>query len=253
MRLKTLTATAVLAFMTVPAVANAAPTSHSVISHTEEPDTRNLKDNGTSEKGTDSGKMDPRSAVLELKVTDKVKLTPIDPAEVNPSSVAAPRLALDLAPERVQLSLTEPAPEPEVVEQQAPVAEQQTQQAPAPAPAPPLSATGNVVVDAAMAQQGVPYVWGGTSPAGFDCSGLTSYAYAQAGKSIPRTSQAQLAGGTPVPLDALQPGDIIGYYPGVTHVAIYIGNGQVVHSPTYGQTVTVSDLYHAPVSGAVRY
>lgn len=117
----------------------------------------------------------------------------------------------------------------------------------------PVSSTGNAVVDAAMSRRGDAYVWGGSSPGGFDCSGLTSWAYAQAGKSIPRTSQAQIANGTPVSLDSLQPGDLIGYYAGVTHVAMYIGNGQVVHASTYGVPVGVADLYHAPISGAVRY
>ena len=71
------------------------------------------------------------------------------------------------------------------------------------------------IVAAAMAQLGKPYGWGSAGPDAFDCSGLMVWAYAQNGIGIPRTSQAQLAGGTPVPLDALEPGDIIGYYPGV--------------------------------------
>lgn len=157
-----------------------------------------------------------------------------------------------------QLQLIDPAPP----------APTTTVQAPPPAPvasssssatgsssiaAVPLSSTGNAAVDAAMSRMGDPYVWGGMSPGGFDCSGLTSWAHAQAGKSIPRTSQAQIANGTPVSLDSLQPGDLIGYYSGVTHVAMYIGNGQVVHASTYGVPVGVADLYHAPISGAVRY
>ena len=73
------------------------------------------------------------------------------------------------------------------------------------------------------------------------------------GKSIPRTSQAQIAGGTPVPLDQLQPGDIVGYYAGITHVGMYIGEGQVVHASTYGVPVAVVPLHSMPVQGAVRY
>ena len=79
------------------------------------------------------------------------------------------------------------------------------------------------------------------------------WSYQQMGKSIPRTSQAQLAGGTPVPMDQLQPGDIVGYYPGVTHVGMYIGDGQVVHASTYGVPVAVVPLNSMPVQGAVRY
>lgn len=109
------------------------------------------------------------------------------------------------------------------------------------------------IVAAAMAQLGKPYGWGATGPDAFDCSGLMVWAYAQNGIGIPRTSQAQLAGGTPVSLDALQPGDIIGYYPGVTHVGMYIGDGMVVHASDYGIPVQVVPVNSMPVQGAVRY
>lgn len=109
------------------------------------------------------------------------------------------------------------------------------------------------IVGAAMAQLGKPYGWGAAGPDAFDCSGLMVWAYAQNGIGIPRTSQAQLAGGTPVSVDALQPGDIIGYYPGVTHVGMYIGDGMVVHSSDYGIPVQVVPLNSMPIQGAVRY
>ncbi|MHA6600866.1 C40 family peptidase [Corynebacterium coyleae] len=109
------------------------------------------------------------------------------------------------------------------------------------------------IVGAALAQVGKPYGWGSAGPDAFDCSGLMVWAYGQNGISIPRTSQAQLAGGTPVSLDALQPGDIIGYYPGVTHVGMYIGNGMVVHSSDYGIPIQVVPANSMPIQGAVRY
>lgn len=109
------------------------------------------------------------------------------------------------------------------------------------------------IVAAAMAQIGKPYGWGSAGPDAFDCSGLMVWAYAQNGIGIPRTSQAQLAGGTPVPLDQLQPGDIIGYYPGVTHVGMYIGDGMVVHSSDYGIPIQVVPANSMPIQGAVRY
>lgn len=117
----------------------------------------------------------------------------------------------------------------------------------------PPSATGNGVVGAALSKIGSPYGWGAAGPNQFDCSGLMYWSYAQNGKSIPRTSQAQLAGGTPVSLSELQPGDIVGYYPGVTHVGMYVGNGQVVHASDYGIPVQVVPLNSMPVQGAVRY
>ena len=113
--------------------------------------------------------------------------------------------------------------------------------------------SGSAAVQAAMTRLGAPYGWGAAGPDTFDCSGLMLWSYQQMGKQIPRTSQAQLAGGTPVPLDQLQPGDIIGYYPGVTHVGMYIGDGQVVHASTYGVPVAVVPLNSMPVQGAVRY
>lgn len=116
----------------------------------------------------------------------------------------------------------------------------------------PVTDYGNDVVAAAMSRIGAPYVWGATGPDSFDCSGLVQWSYAQVGKSLPRVSDAQIWGGTPVSLEELQPGDVVGYSGG-GHVGIYIGNGQVVHAPTSGQTVTVIGLHDMPVVGASRY
>lgn len=120
-------------------------------------------------------------------------------------------------------------------------------------PAAPSSVDTSSVVSAAMSRIGSPYAWGATGPSAFDCSGLVSWSYSQVGKSIPRTSQAQIAGGTPVAISDLQPGDVVGFYPGITHVGIYIGNGQVVHASTYGTPVQVADMNTMPVTGAARY
>ncbi|RSZ62709.1 hydrolase [Corynebacterium hylobatis] len=117
---------------------------------------------------------------------------------------------------------------------------------------PDLAGTSGVVA-AALAKLGSPYGWGATGPNQFDCSGLMFWAYQQQGKTIPRTSQAQLAGGTPVARAELQPGDIVGYYPGVTHVGMYIGNGQLVHASDYGIPVQVVSVDSMPWAGAVRY
>lgn len=98
--------------------------------------------------------------------------------------------------------------------------------------------TGSKIAKKALTYRGVPYVWGGTSPYGFDCSGLVQYVYRQYGISLPRVSQAQMHCGVGVNANQMKPGDLVIYGGGV-HVAIYIGNGQVVHAlnPETGVTV----------------
>jgi len=123
---------------------------------------------------------------------------------------------------------------------------------PEPPPAPPASGRGGAAVAFAMGQIGDYYAYGGTGPSAWDCSGLTGGAWRAAGVSIPRTSQAQFYGLPRVSMNALQPGDIIGYYGGLSHVGIYIGNGQIVHASRPGRPVGVAPLYSMPVMGAVR-
>ncbi|EHR49757.1 cell wall-associated hydrolase, invasion-associated protein [Saccharomonospora marina XMU15] len=118
----------------------------------------------------------------------------------------------------------------------------------------PVQAPGpaaQAAVDAALSVRGSPYVWGATGPDSFDCSGLTQWAYAQAGISIPRTSSSQSTYGTPVSRSQLQPGDLVFYYSPVSHVGIYLGDGMMVHAPTSGDVVKVSPLQDE-YSGARR-
>jgi cell wall-associated NlpC family hydrolase len=99
---------------------------------------------------------------------------------------------------------------------------------------------GNVV-QYAMSQLGTPYVWAGSAPGGFDCSGLVMWAYAQVGVSLPHSSYAQYGYGVPVSRDELQPGDLV-FFDGLGHVGIYIGGGQFVHAPHTGDVVKISSL-----------
>jgi cell wall-associated NlpC family hydrolase len=99
-----------------------------------------------------------------------------------------------------------------------------------------------VAVDTAMAQIGDPYVWAAAGPDAFDCSGLTQYAYAAAGVSLPHSSSMQSQMGTPVSRSELQPGDLVFFYSPVSHVGMYIGNGQMVHASTSGQPVQVAGI-----------
>jgi peptidoglycan DL-endopeptidase CwlO len=85
-------------------------------------------------------------------------------------------------------------------------------------------------------------VWAAAGPDAFDCSGLTQYAYAAAGVSLPHSSSMQSQMGTPVSRSELQPGDLVFFYSPVSHVGMYIGNGQMVHASTSGQPVQVASL-----------
>lgn len=111
-----------------------------------------------------------------------------------------------------------------------------------------------IAVQAAISRIGDPYVWGAVGPNQFDCSGLMLWAYQQAGRTIPRTSEAQLAGGTPVARGDLKPGDLIIFYSAATHVGMYVGDGYVVHASTFGVPVAVVPLDKAgPYNAARRY
>src|ERR1035437_6289614 len=105
-------------------------------------------------------------------------------------------------------------------------------------PAPPTSSGAAGAVQAAQGERGVPYQWGGTSPSGFDCSGLTMWAYQQVGISLPHYSGAQYNATTHIALANIAPGDLLFYGPGGSdHVAMYIGGGEMVEAPYTGSTV----------------
>lgn len=107
-------------------------------------------------------------------------------------------------------------------------------------------------VMAARAAVGKPYVWGSTGPSGFDCSGLMVWSYRQAGVALPRTSQAQRYAGRQVPLSQARPGDLVTYRSDASHVAMYVGNGQVVHAPYPGARVRYDPVGMMPVSSVTR-
>jgi len=114
------------------------------------------------------------------------------------------------------------------------------------------SAAGDRALGYAFDQLGKPYVWGAQGPGSFDCSGLTSQAWAHAGVPIPRTSQEQWATLPRVPLKLVRPGDLIVYFKEATHVALYVGDGKVVQAPRPGSYVKVSPMAANPILGAVR-
>ncbi|MBA4860176.1 C40 family peptidase [Streptomyces sp. PSKA54] len=116
----------------------------------------------------------------------------------------------------------------------------------------PSSARAAAAVAAARSAIGLPYVWGANGPSGFDCSGLMQWSYAQAGVGLPRTSQAQRYAGRQVSLAEARPGDLVAYHSDASHIAMYVGNGQVVHAPYPGAPVRYDPVGMMPVSSVTR-
>jgi cell wall-associated NlpC family hydrolase len=111
-----------------------------------------------------------------------------------------------------------------------------------PAPAPDGSKASQVI-SIAMQYLGISYVWGGASPSqGFDCSGLTTYVFAQIGVSLPHHAASQFNYGTPVSRDDLQPADLV-FFNGLGHMGMYIGGGQFIHAPHTGDVVKISSIH----------
>jgi cell wall-associated NlpC family hydrolase len=120
-------------------------------------------------------------------------------------------------------------------------------------PAPPQT-VAEVALERALAMRGVPYVWGGSSPSGFDCSGLVHYAYRGAGIDVAHSTYAQWDAGRQVRRRALRPGDLVFF--GLGHVGLYVGAGRFVHAPETGRVVSINRIdrgwYAGTFSGGIR-
>jgi cell wall-associated NlpC family hydrolase len=183
----------------------------------------------------------------------------VPPALAGPTAASAASLAAlvssPLWPNHpAQLSAALSAVQPAAVQPAA---------APVPAVAPPAPAappvkiappptTGARALAAALTAKGTPYVWGGSRPGGFDCSGLMLWSFKKAGLNLPRTAAAQSSIGQPVSLANLQPGDLVFFYSPVSHVGIYVGNGQVLNAPQSGDVVKLSPISRMPFHNARR-
>lgn len=113
-----------------------------------------------------------------------------------------------------------------------------------------LASRPGKVISLAMRYLGVPYVWGGSSPNGFDCSGLVQYVYAKVGISLPHSSRMQFTAGSPVSRGQLQAGDLVFFYTPIQHVGIYIGNGRMINAT--GNQVQISDVWPGSFRGGRR-
>jgi cell wall-associated NlpC family hydrolase len=172
-------------------------------------------------------------ASIESQLAERRQLVSSIRQEIERMKAEEARRQAELARQARERAATEAAAPPTIVSNP-------TAPSPAAAPAPPPAAHGDVV-SIAMQYLGVPYVWGGASPSGFDCSGFTMYVYAQVGVSLPHNAAAQYGMGSPVSMGQLQAGDLVFFY-GLGHVGIYIGGGQFIHSPHTGDVVKISSM-----------
>ena len=185
-----------------------------------------------------------------LPVLDTPALTAAARAALGTSPVVAVPADASWTFEAPQITVVAdpppPPPEPEPVRERAP-SRSADRAAPPAEPraigaAAPASANGSAIVEIASRYVGVPYLWGGTTPDGFDCSGFTSYVYAQVGISLPRTSADQRYAGTVVSRDQAQPGDLI-WSPG--HISIYAGGNLQVDAPVPGRTIQIREIWQS--------
>ena len=154
--------------------------------------------------------------------------------------------------ERERAARENPSPSPSPTASPSPGRGNKSDPPATPSPGGGGSERAQQAVNYALAQVGKGYVMGTTGPSTFDCSGLMYAAYKQVGISLPRTSQAQFSAGTSVSKGDLQPGDLVFYYGGITHVGMYIGNGQIVHAANPRSGVVTASLNSMPYQGARR-
>jgi cell wall-associated NlpC family hydrolase len=107
-------------------------------------------------------------------------------------------------------------------------------------------------IEAAYSELGKPYIWGAVGPDGFDCSGLMQHVWGAAGVMLPRTSQEQAGAGQTIALSDIQPGDLVVYFAGRTHVGMYVGNGLIIHAPRPGSAVQFASVTSMPINTIVR-
>ena len=179
----------------------------------------------------------------EAKAKETASPTPSQP---EPSQTATP----EPAPSPSETSQPAPAPEPEPAPSPTPTPEPDPEPEPDPTPAP--SGGADVAIAKAYTFIGVDYVWGGESYSGVDCSGLAMLSWAAAGVSLTHSSRAQYWEGTHVSLDSVQPGDLIfwssdGSAGSIYHVAIYLGNDQMIEAPTFGVPVRVTGVRYSGI------
>jgi peptidoglycan DL-endopeptidase CwlO len=193
-------------------------------------------------------------ASIESRLADRRRLLSSIRTEIAQIRAAEQRRQAELAR---QARARAAAPEPLIPELASTGSSSAESSAPtvveAPLPSAPPSRYGGVV-GIAMQYLGTPYVYGGASPSGFDCSGFIMYVFSQIGVSLPHNAAAQYGYGTPVDRSQLQPGDLV-FFNGLGHAGIYVGGGSFIHSPHTGDVVKISSIsgwYASTYVGARR-
>jgi peptidoglycan DL-endopeptidase CwlO len=186
-------------------------------------------------------------ASIESKLAERQQMLSSIKSEIAAIRAAEQRRQAQLAAQaRARLAAPQPLI-PDLATSEPPTS------APTVLPAAPAAKYGGVV-GIAMQYLGIPYVYGGASPSGFDCSGFIMYVYAQVGVSLPHNAAAQYGYGTPVDRSQLQPGDLV-FFNGLGHAGIYVGGGSFIHSPHTGDVVKISSMsgwYSSTYVGARR-
>jgi cell wall-associated NlpC family hydrolase len=183
-----------------------------------------------------------QKASIEGRLTERQRLYESVKEEIVEMQAAERRRQAELAAQaRARLAAQQAASAAEATSESTYSATTVWIDAPTGAP-PPDGSKASQVIAIALQYLGTPYVWGGASPSeGFDCSGLTSYAYAQIGISLPHHAASQYNLGVPVSYDELQPADLV-FFSGLGHMGMYIGGGQFVHAPHTGDVVRIANM-----------
>lgn len=194
-----------------------------------------------------------RQTALASRVATLVAATLVSTLSASPQASATPATPAPAAPTVVaNTATTTAAPVTTIAAVSPDRAAVAAAADPSAVPTDPTAVARAAVVQIALGKVGRPYRYGAAGPHAFDCSGLVQWSYRQVGVSLPHSSRAQSRIGTPVSRAALQPGDLVFFYRPVSHVAIYIGGGKIVHASTSGSPVKVSDLAGSSFNSARR-
>lgn len=190
---------------------------------------------------------DARKVLDRLTEAEKKRL-----AELERKREEEARRKAEEAARQAELERQQQAEQERREQQQREQEQQEEEQQEDPPPADPAPSKSAQVLAFAEAQLGKPYVWGATGPDSYDCSGLTQAAWREAGISLPRTTYDQVNAGTQVAKLDLQPGDLVFFYDDVSHVGIYVGNGQMIHASKPGDDVKYESIDYMPFHSGVR-